>query len=374
MAEKRDYYDVLGVSKSASQDEIKKAYRALAKKYHPDANPGDKEAEAKFKEASEAYAVLSDPDKKKAYDQFGHAAFDPNSAAGAASGFGGFDFNSMDFSDIFADIFGSGFGSFGGNPFFSGFSGGSSRRTGPRQGASLRTNITITFDEAIKGTTKNISIKYKEECKSCHGSGAKAGTSPITCTKCGGKGQIVMQQRTAFGIMQSVNVCPDCNGSGKVIKDKCPDCNGTGYIQTNKTFEVKIPAGIDNGQSVKLSGAGEPGINGGGRGDLIVQVTVVQHPILKRQGINIFSTVAIDFPTAVLGGEIKVKTCDSDVMLTIKPGTQSDSKMRLKGKGVPLLRNPNMRGDQYVTIVVNVPTNLNSTQKAALENYRDTFK
>lgn len=373
MAEKRDYYDVLGVSKSASQDEIKKAYRVLAKKYHPDANPGDKEAEAKFKEASEAYAVLSDPDKKKAYDQFGHAAFDPNSAAGAASGFGGFDFNSMDFSDIFSDLFGGGFGGFSGGLFFNGF-GGSSRKTGPRQGASLRTNVTITFDEAIKGTTKNISIKYKDECKSCHGTGAKAGTSPITCPKCGGKGQIVMQQRTAFGIMQSVNVCPDCNGSGKIIKDKCPDCNGTGYIQTNKTFEVKIPAGIDNGQSVKLSGAGEPGINGGPRGDLIVQVTVVQHPILKRQGINIFSTVAIDFPTAVLGGEIKVKTCDSDVMLTIKPGTQSDTKMRLKGKGVPLLRNPNMRGDQYVTIVVNVPTNLNSTQKAALENYRDTFK
>ena len=221
----------MGVSKSATQDEIKKAYRILAKKYHPDANPGDKEVEAKFREASESYAVLSDPDKKKAYDQFGHAAFDPNSAAGPANGFGGFDFNSMDFSDIFSDLFSGDFGGFVGISFFNGFGGGSSRRTGPRQGSSLRTNVTITFDEAKKVTTKNISIKYKDECHSCHGTGAKAGTSPITCPKWGGKGQIVMQQRTTFGIMQSVNVCPDCNGSGKIIKDKCRYCNGTGYIQ-----------------------------------------------------------------------------------------------------------------------------------------------
>ena len=371
MAEKRDYYEVLGVSKSASPDEIKKAYRTLAKKYHPDANPGDKTAEAKFKEASEAYAVLSDPDKKKAYDTYGHAAFDPNSAAGSASGFGGFDFSSMDFSDIFEDLFGGLGGGFGG---FSSFGGSSRRSTRPRQGESLRAKVSITFDEAMKGCTRQVTIPYLEECSSCHGTGAKAGTGPVACNRCGGRGQIAVQQRTPFGIMQSVTTCPECNGTGKVIKDKCGSCNGTGYNKVQKTFEVKIPAGIDNGQSVRLSGAGNPGENGGGRGDLLVSINVAQHPILKRQGVNIFSTVSIDYPTAVLGGETKVKTADGDVMLTIKAGTQSDTKMRLKGKGVPLLRNPLTRGDQYVTIVVNVPTNLNSEQKAALENYKKTLQ
>lgn len=373
MAGKRDYYEVLGVSKSASADEIKKAYRALAKKYHPDANPGDKTVEAKFKEASEAYAVLSDPDKKKAYDTYGHAAFDPNSAAGAASGFGGFDFGSMDFSDIFSDLFGGGAGGdIFGNIFGGGYSSGR-RSNRPRQGESLRTRVTITFDEAMKGTKKQITIPYQEECSSCHGSGAKAGTSPVTCSRCGGRGQVTVQQRTPFGVMQSVSTCPECNGTGKVIKDKCPSCNGTGYNKVQKTFEVNIPAGIDNGQSVKLTGAGNPGENGGARGDLLVNVTVAQHPILKRQGVNIFSTVSIDYPTAVLGGETKVKTADGDVLLTIKPGTQSDTKMRLKGKGVPLLRNPKSRGDHYVTIVVNVPTNLNKEQKDALEKYRNVL-
>ena len=370
MAEKRDYYEVLGVSKSASAEEIKKAYRALAKKYHPDANPGDKTAEAKFKEASEAYAVLSDPDKKRAYDTYGHAAFDPNSAAGAASGFGGFDFGSMDFSDIFSDLFGGGAGAdIFGNIFGGGYSSGR-RSNRPRQGESLRTKVSITFDEAMKGVVKQVTIPYEEECSSCHGSGAKAGTSPVTCSRCGGRGQVTVQQRTPFGVMQSVSTCPECNGTGKVIKDKCSSCNGTGYNRVQKTFEVHIPAGIDNGQSVKLTGAGNPGENGGPRGDLLVNVVVAQHPILKRQGVNIFSTVSIDYPTAVLGGETKVKTADGDVMLTIKPGTQSDTKMRLKGKGVPLLRSPKIRGDQYVTIVVNVPTNLNKEQKTALENYR----
>ncbi|MBO6118904.1 MAG: molecular chaperone DnaJ [Lachnospiraceae bacterium] len=373
MAEKRDYYEVLGVSKSASAEEIKKAYRVLAKKYHPDANPGDKTAEAKFKEASEAYAVLSDPDKKRAYDTYGHAAFDPNSAAGAASGFGGFDFGSMDFSDIFSDLFGGGAGGdIFGNIFGGGYSSGR-RSNRPRQGESLRTKVSITFDEAMKGVVKQVTIPYEEECSSCHGSGAKAGTSPVTCSRCGGRGQVTVQQRTPFGVMQSVSTCPECNGTGKVIKDKCSSCNGTGYNRVQKTFEVHIPAGIDNGQSVKLTGAGNPGENGGPRGDLLVNVVVAQHPILKRQGVNIFSTVSIDYPTAVLGGETKVKTADGDVMLTIKPGTQSDTKMRLKGKGVPLLRSPKIRGDQYVTIVVNVPTNLNKEQKTALENYRKTI-
>lgn len=368
MASKRDYYDVLGVSKSASQDEIKKAFRKIAKDNHPDAHPGDKACEAKFKEANEAYAVLSDSEKRKAYDTYGHAAFDANSAAGAASGFGGFDFDSMDFSDIFSDLFGGAFGGGG----FGGFSsfGGGRRSNRPMQGQSLRTHITITFDEALKGCERKVTIPYEEECHSCHGSGAKAGTSPVTCTRCGGRGQVTVQQRTPFGIMQSVTTCPECNGQGTIIKEHCHDCNGTGYNKIEKTIDVKIPAGIDNGQSVRLSGMGDPGDNGGPRGDLYVNVTVAEHPILKRQGINIFSTVSIDFPTAVMGGDIKVRTADGEVLLSIKPGTQSDTKMRLKGKGMPILKNPKTRGDQFVTIVVNVPTGLTKTQKDALENYK----
>lgn len=372
MAEKRDYYDVLGVSKSASADEIKKAYRVLAKKYHPDANPGDKTAEAKFKEASEAYAVLSDADKRKAYDTYGHAAFDPNSAAGSASGFGGFDFGSMDFSDIFGDLFGDAFG--GGFGGFSSFGGGGRRSNRPRQGDSVRVRVSITFDEAMKGCVKKITIPYLQECSSCHGSGAKAGTSPVTCSRCGGRGQVTVQQRTPFGIMQSVTTCPECNGQGKVIKEHCHSCNGTGYNRVEKTVDVEIPAGIDNGQGVRQVGLGNPGENGGPRGDLLVTVTVAQHPILKRQGINIFSTISIDFPTAVLGGEAKVKTIDGDVMLTIKPGTQSDTKTRLKGKGVPVVRNERVRGDHYVTIVVTTPTNLTKAQKAALLNYKKAME
>lgn len=364
MAIKRDYYDVLGVSKSASSDEIKKAYRKLAKKYHPDANPGDKEAEAKFKEASEAYAVLSDDSKRKAYDTYGHAAFDPNSAAGQASGYGGFDFGSMDFSDIFGDLFGSAFGGDFGGAF-----GRRGTRSRVRSGANVQTRVTISFDEAMKGTKKVITIPYKEECKTCRGTGQKPGSSPITCPRCNGQGQIVMQQRTMFGMMQSVQVCPECGGKGTIIKDKCTSCNGTGYNKVSKQIEVNIPAGIDNGQAVRLSGYGEPGENGGERGDLLVVCTVVEHPILKRQGANIYSTVSIDFPTAVLGGEIKVKTIDGDVLLKIKPGTQSDTKQRLKDKGVPSLRNKNVRGDHYVTIVVDIPTKLNSKQKKALEAY-----
>lgn len=371
MADKRDYYEVLGVSKNASQDEIKKAFRKVAKENHPDAHPGDKACEAKFKEANEAYAVLSDPEKRKAYDTYGHAAFDPNSAAGAASGFGGFDFSSMDFSDIFSDLFGGAFGGFDG---FGSFGGGGRRSNRPMQGESLRTHITISFDEALSGCEKKVTIPYQDECKSCHGTGAKAGTKPVTCTRCGGRGKVAVQQRTPFGIMQSVSTCPECNGEGTIIKEHCHSCNGTGYNRIEKTINVKIPAGIDNGQSVRLSGMGNPGENGGPRGDLYVNVTVAQHPILKRQGVNLFSTVSIDFPTAVLGGDIKVKTADGEVMLSIKPGTQSDTKMRLKGKGMPLLKSPKTRGDHYVTIVVNIPTGLNREQKEALENYKKTME
>ena len=290
MAEqKRDYYEVLGVDKNADEATIKKAYRALAKKYHPDMNPGDKEAEKKFKEASEAYAILSDPEKKKQYDQFGHAAFE-----GGAGGYGGFDFTSADFSDIFGDIFGDFFG--GGRR--------SRGNNGPMKGANIRTSVRITFEEAVFGVNKEIELTLKDECKTCHGSGAKPGTSPETCTKCGGKGQVVFTQQSFFGTVRNVQTCPECNGTGKVIKEKCADCRGTGYIASRKKIQVSIPAGIDNGQSVRIREKGEPGVNGGPRGDLLVEVIVARHPIFQRQDYNIYSTVPVSFAVAALGGDV----------------------------------------------------------------------
>ncbi len=367
MAEKRDYYEVLGVDKNADEAAIKRAYRKLAKQYHPDANPGDDTAAAKFRECSEAYAVLSDPDKRKAYDTYGHAAFDANTAAGASSGFGGFDFGSMDFSDLFSDLFG-----FGGGGFSSyGFGGGRSRGNQAQKGAPIQTSVRISFEEAIKGCKKNIKIRYKDECKTCGGSGAKKGSSPETCQKCGGRGQVVMSRQSLFGMMQQVTTCPDCRGTGKIIKDKCPDCRGEGYISTQKTLEISIPAGIDNGQVIRRSGGGDPGINGGPRGDLQVEVVVTQHPFFKRQDLNIFSTEAISFARAALGGKAIVKTVDGPVELSIKPGTQSDTRIRLRGKGVPSLQNPNVRGDQYVTLVVSVPEKLNKKQQDALRAYAE---
>ncbi len=355
MADKRDYYEVLGVSKGASDDELKKAYRKLAKQYHPDSNPGDKEAEAKFKEASEAYAILSDADKRRQYDQFGHAAFE-NGGGGA----GGFDFSGMDMGDIFGDIFGDLFGG-----------GRSSRRTynGPMKGKNVRESIRITFDEAVKGTEKPLKIRFKETCSCCNGTGAKPGTSPVTCTKCGGKGQVVMQSQSFFGMTRTVTACPDCNGTGKMIKDKCPDCLGSGFIPKTKEIMVSIPAGIDHGQAVKIRGMGEPGTNGGERGDVLVEVLVSRHPIFVRQDYDIYSTVPISFVTATLGGEIKIATVDGDVMYDVKAGTQTDTKVRLRSKGVPTVRNKQVRGDHYVTLVVSVPTNLTKEQKEALKAF-----
>ena len=354
MADKRDYYEVLGVSKTASDDEIKKAFRTLAKKYHPDMHPGDKECEEKFKEAQEAYAVLSDAEKRKQYDQFGHAAFD-----GTGGGAGGFDFSGMDMGDIFGDLFGD-------------FFGGGSRRgasNGPMKGANLRTSVRITFEEAIFGCEKEIEMVLKDECHTCHGTGAKPGTTPETCPKCGGKGKVVFTQQSFFGTVQNVQTCPDCGGSGKIIKDKCPDCRGTGSIASKKKIQVSIPAGIDNGQSVRIREKGEPGINGGPRGDLLVEVVVSRHPTLQRQDMNIYSTAQISFAQAALGGEIRIHTVDGDVLYEVKPGTQTNTRIRLKGKGVPSLRNKSVRGDHYVDLVVQTPTGLSADAKEALRQF-----
>lgn len=356
MAEKRDYYEVLGVGKNASDSELKSAYRKLAKKYHPDTNPGDKEAEARFKEASEAYAVLSDPDKRRQYDQFGHAAFE----GGAGGGAGGFDFSGMDMGDIFGDIFGD---------FFGGTSRSRSRSNGPMRGQNIRTSVRINFKEACFGVDKEIDIVLKDECSSCHGTGAKAGTSPQTCSKCGGKGQVVFTQQSLFGVVRNVQSCPDCHGTGKIIKERCPDCSGSGYISRKRNISVSIPAGIDNGQCVRIRDKGEPGVNGGERGDLLVEVIVGNDPIFKRQDRDIYSTVPITFPKAALGGDIRIKTIDGEVIYNVKAGTQTDTRVRLRGKGVPSLRNKQVRGDHYVNLVVQVPTKMNGQQKELLQEF-----
>ena len=351
--EKRDYYEVLGVDKNADDAAIKKAYRALAKKYHPDMNPGDAEAEKKFKEASEAYAVLSDPDKRHQYDQFGHAAFD-GSAGGQA-----YDFSGMDFSDIFGDIFGDFFG------------GGRSRgaSNGPMKGQNLRAAVRVTFEEAAFGCEKEIELVLKDECPTCHATGAKPGTSKETCSKCRGQGRIVMTQQSFFGTVQNVTTCPDCQGSGQIIREKCPDCHGTGYIAKKKKISVSIPAGIDNGQSVRIREKGEPGLNGGPRGDLLVEVRVSSHPIFQRNGYDVYSTAPMSYAQAALGGEVIIDTLDGKVSYEVKPGTQTDTRIRLRGKGIPTLRDKNTRGDQYVNLVVQVPTNLSKEAKEALKAF-----
>lgn len=359
MAEKRDYYEVLGVDRGADDATLKKAYRKLAKKYHPDVNPGDAEAEKKFKEATEAYSVLSDPEKRKQYDQFGHAAFE-GGAGGGYGGFGGFDFSGQDMGDIFGDLFGDLFG------------GGASRRranNGPMKGASLRAVIHISFQEAVFGCEKELEIKLKETCTTCNGTGAKPGTQPETCPRCKGEGQVVYTQQSLFGMVRNVQTCPECNGTGKVIKDKCTSCHGSGYVTVPKKIQVSVPAGIDDGQSIRIRDKGEPGKNGGPRGDLLVEVQVARHPIFQRQDMNIFSTAPITYAQAALGGDVRINTVDGDIIYTVKPGTQTDTKIRLKGKGVPSLRNKNVRGDHYVTLVVQVPTKLSEEAKEALRAF-----
>jgi len=363
MASKRDYYEVLGVDKSASDADIKKAYRKVAKKYHPDTNPGNAEAEEKFKEAAEAYEVLSDAEKRQKYDQFGHAAFDQT-----AGGYGGGGFSGFDGFD-----FGGGFGGFG--DIFGDFSGGggSCRRSGPMQGANLKTTVRITFEESVFGTEKELDLTLKEECETCHGTGAKPGTSPITCPNCNGSGQVVYTQQSMFGMVRNVQECPECHGTGQIIKEKCSDCSGSGYVKRRKKIRVTIPAGIDNGQSVRIRGKGEPGTNGGPRGDLLVSVVVSRHPKFQRRDYDIISTEEISFTQAALGATIKIDTIDGPMDYDIKAGTQTDTRVRLSKKGIPTIRNKNVRGDHYVTFVVKVPERMTEAQRKALRAFQEAM-
>ncbi|MGN0266909.1 MAG: molecular chaperone DnaJ [Lachnospiraceae bacterium] len=362
MADKRDYYEVLGISKDASEADLKKAYRKMAKKYHPDTNQGDEVAAEKFKEVQEAYAVLSDPEKRKMYDQYGHAAFDQAAGGGAGGfgGFGGFDFGG-DMGDIFGDLFG--------------FGGRSRERNynGPVKGANIGATIRISFEDAVFGVEKEIELNLKDECSDCGGTGAQPGTSPETCPKCNGRGRVVMTQQSMFGMVRSEQACPDCGGSGKIIKHKCSKCSGTGYTSSRKKIQVTVPAGIDNGQSIRIRGKGEPGRNGGERGDLLVEIMIDSHPVFQRQDTTIYSTVPISFAKAAMGGPIRIKTVDGEVEYQVQPGTQTDTRIRLKGKGVPYLRNKTTRGDHYVTFVVQVPRTLTSKQKEALKAFADAM-
>ena len=354
MADKRDYYEVLGVSKGASDDELKKAFRKEAKKYHPDLHPGDKEAEAKFKEINEAYEVLSNPEKRQKYDQFGHAGVDSN--YGAGGGYGGSGFG--DFGDIFSDIFGGGFG----------FGGSGGRRNGPRRGNDVRQVVTISFEEAAFGCKKKINITKQEGCPTCKGTGAKPGTSAETCSHCHGTGQIQTQQRTILGYMTNVTTCPHCQGSGKIIKEPCRDCRGTGKVRKTRTVEIDIPAGIDDGQTMQLSGQGEAGERGGPSGDLLITVRVRPHQMFERSGNDVYLTMPVTFVQAALGATLTVPTLDGVVEYDIPEGTQSGTRFRLRGKGIPFIRGKN-RGDQYVTVEVEVPKNLSQRQKEILREF-----
>ena len=358
MSTKRDYYDVLGVDKSADATAIKKAYRKLAMKYHPDKNPGDKEAEEKFKEINEAYEVLSDETKRRNYDQFGHEGVN-GQGFGGAGGFGGQGFGGFD--DIFGDIFGDMFGG--------GFSGGSrQRRRGPERGADIKQRVNISFEEAAFGKKVQVKINRSEECDQCPGSGAKPGTSKKTCPTCHGSGQVQSVQRTPFGNIASTRTCSTCNGEGEVIDSPCSKCHGKGSIRKTKTIEVDIPAGIDNGQMIKLGGQGELGTRGGPRGDLYIEVNVQSHPLFTRDGYDVYLEMPITFAQATLGDKIQVPTLDGKVEYEVPEGTQTGTVFRLKGKGIPKLKS-NVRGDQYVKVTVEIPKKLNEKQKELVREF-----
>ena len=362
MAEnKRDYYEVLGVSKGASEDEIKRAYKKLARKYHPDMNPGDKEAEEKFKEVNEANEVLSDPEKKARYDQFGFAGVDPSYGAGAggAGGYGGgFDFG--DLGDIFGSFFGGGFG------------GGQTRRNRPQRGESIRASVAVTFTEAAFGCEKEVSIERSEQCASCKGSGCAPGTTPEICPDCHGSGMVQVQQRTPMGVFASSRPCQRCRGTGKIIHQPCADCGGSGAVRKRKTIKVTIPAGIDHGQTISLRGQGNAGKNGGPAGDLLITVMVRPHELFRREGNDVFCEAPITFRQAVLGATLEIPTIDGPVKYDIPEGTQTGTVFRLRGKGIPAL-NGRGRGDQYVTVTIETPRNLNREQKEALKRFDETL-
>ncbi len=359
MANKRDYYEVLGISKSASADEIKKAYRSLAKKYHPDMNPGDKEAEVKFKEVNEAYAVLSDEEKKRIYDQYGHAGLD-GGMGGGAGGFGGF--SNFDFGDI-GDIFSSFFGG--------GASSGSSRRNGPIRGEDIAYRINLSFEEAAFGCKKDISYGRIERCSDCGGSGAEKGTSAETCQQCNGTGQIRVTQKTMLGMMQTTRACDACRGTGKFIKTPCKNCSGKGYVKLTKKLSISIPAGIDDGERVGVTGQGNEGRNGGPAGDLIVVVNVKPHSIFKRDGYNLYCDVPISYAEAALGAELSIPTLEGDVKYTIPEGTQTGTRFTIKGSGIQMLRSQR-KGDLIFTANVEVPKNLNENQKDLLRQFAES--
>ena len=361
---KRDYYEVLGIEKSASKDEIKKAYRKITKENHPDLHPGDKACEERFKEANEAYEVLYDDDKRKKYDQYGHAAFDPN------AGFGGAGFDFGDLGDIFGDIFGGGFGGFGG------FGGGSARRSdpnAPRRGSDIRTSLNISFEEAAFGCEKQVQVGIVEKCPDCSGSGCAPGSSPDTCSECNGSGQVVTQQRTVFGMAQSVGKCPKCNGRGKIIHNPCKTCHGMGNIRKQHKINVKIPAGIDDGQTLPIHGKGNAGVNGGDPGDLYISMIVRPSAIFEREGTTIYYEAEISYPEAVLGAEVEIPTIDGKVKLTIPEGTQPGATFRIKGKGVPYIGHDSIRGDQFVAVKIGVPKHLTNDQKEKLKAFADSI-
>ena len=355
MADKRDYYEALGISKGASDDEIKKAYRQAAKKYHPDLNPGDKEAEARFKEVNEAYEVLSDAQKKARYDQFGHAGVDPNFGAG---GYGGAGFDGMDFDlgDIFSSFFGGG--------------GRRQNPNAPRRGSDVGASVAISFEESAQGCKKQVSVQLVGACDECGGSGAAKGTSARSCSRCGGSGQVRTQQRTPFGVVQTQGVCPDCHGRGKTIDTPCRKCSGSGQVRKPATIGINIPAGIDDGQVITVRGKGNAGQNGGPAGDLQIQVSVRPHPLFERKGYDIWCDLPLTYAQVALGAEVSVPTLEGKVPYTIKEGTQPGDTFRLKGKGFPYI-NGRGRGDQIVHVTVEVPRNLSSEQKKLLKAFEE---
>lgn len=355
MADKRDYYEVMGVPKNASEEEVKKAYRKLAKEYHPDLNPGDPKAEARFKEVNEAYEVLSDKDKRARYDQFGHAGVDPNFGGGA----GGSPFQGdFDFGDIFNSVFGGGFG----------FGGRQANPNAPRRGSDAEASIAITFEEAAKGCRKTITYQRVEDCADCHGTGAKAGTSPASCANCGGTGQVRVNQRTPFGVVQTMRTCDKCKGKGKIIDDPCKSCGGSGKIRRQKTLEINVPAGVADDQLLRVSGQGNAGANGGPSGDLLVGIRVHPHPIFERRGNDIWCELPITFTQAALGAEVVVPTLDGDVSYQVHEGTQPGDVFKLKNKGIENLTGRG-RGDQYVKVTIEVPKNLSKEQKEILQQF-----